>query len=60
MEEDLKEALKKCKTLNEMWATLDTYYDLDKELGTITKGVVVINFIRNLERLMRVTRTPER
>ena len=60
MNNELKEDLKGCETLNQMWATLDEYYNLDKPLGTITKGVVINNFIRNLGTLIKATRTPER
>jgi len=60
MNEELKEELRDCDTLNEMWTTLNEYYNLDTELGTITKGVVVVAFIKNMDRLVKVTRTPDR
>lgn len=60
MNENLKEELNSCNSLNEMWTELNEHYDLDKRLGTITKKVVVINFIRNLDSLLKATRTPER
>lgn len=60
MDEDLKEDLLECDTLNEMWETLDCYYDLDHSLGTITKKIVVAKFVKNISKLIQFTRTPER
>ena len=60
MEEDLKEDLLECSTLNEMWETLDEYYDLDHPLGRITKSLVVAKFVKNIKTLILFTRTPER
>ena len=60
MNQDLKDQLKECDTLNQMWMCLDDYYDLDEPLGRITKGVVLQAFIKNLNTLLKVTRTPER
>ena len=60
MNEDLKRELKECDTLNEMWIVLDEHYNLDHELGSITKGVVITSFISNLGKLLKATRIPER
>lgn len=57
---ELREELKKCNTLNEMWMTLDEWYDLDTELGTITKGVVLIAFTDKFGKLLKATGIPER
>jgi len=60
MPEELKVEVKKCNTLNEMWMTLDEWYDLDTELGTITKKVVVNTFINKFGNLLKATQIPER
>jgi len=48
-----KAELKQDKTLNEMFETLDTYYDLDKPIGVMAKS----NFIQSLHRLLKMTAT---
>jgi len=60
MNEELEDELHECNTLNEMWMTLDDHYDLDKPLRPITKNVIVTNFLNNFEKMIKVTRTPER
>jgi len=56
----LKDQLKECDTLNELWNVLDAHYDLDKPLGAISKGVIINNLIKNFGLILTITRTPER
>ncbi len=58
--EDLKEELKECDTLNQMWMKLDDYYDLDKPIGKIVRSIVVTKLLNNFDKLLIITRIPER
>lgn len=37
----IKKELQKCKSLDEMFTTLKKYYETDKELSTMMKGIAV-------------------
>lgn len=56
----LKNQLKEADTLNELWDVLDAHYNLDMELGTISKGMIINNLIKNFGLILTITRTPER
>lgn len=60
MDNELREELLKCDSLNEMWDELDEWYDLDKPLGKITKKIVVKAFMKHMNMILKVTRIPER
>jgi len=60
MDAELHEELKDCDTLNEMWTTLNEYYDLNTKLGVITQKLVVAKFAKNMGKMLRVTRTPKK
>lgn len=56
----LKEEMKEAGTLNELWAVLDEYYDLDKRLSPIAKGMIINSLLKNFGLILTITRTPER
>jgi len=56
----LREDLKECSTLNEMWMVLDEHYDLDKELRPIAKGITINAFVTKINVLLKATGTPKR
>ena len=60
MYQELKDDLADADTLNEMWDTLDEWYDLDTPLSKITKKLVVMAFIKKFDKILMVTRIPER
>ena len=40
-ENEVKEQLTLCKTLNEVFDVLDKYYDLDQKIGVISKSILI-------------------
>lgn len=40
-ENEVKDALKSCNTLNEVFDVLDKYYDLDQQMGLISKSILI-------------------
>lgn len=45
--DEVKDKLEKCNTLNEVFAVLDEYYDLDQRLGVISKSLL-LNSVPNI------------
>ncbi len=39
-ENEVKDALELCNTLNEVFDVLDKYYDLDQRMGLISKSIL--------------------
>ena len=58
--ENLNRDVKSCNTLNEMWDTLDQYYNLDKELGFIAKNLVATALVKNIQKIVVITGTKPR
>ncbi len=44
---EIKDELKLCNTLNEMFDVLDEHYDLDQRIGSIGKAIIV-NSVNNI------------
>jgi len=44
---ELKDELKLCNTLNEVFDVLDEHYDLDQRMGPISKSILV-NSVSNI------------
>lgn len=40
-EDEIKDRLKSCNTLNEVFDVLDEYYDLDQRMGFISKSILL-------------------
>ncbi|MCH7850941.1 MAG: hypothetical protein IH845_04835 [Nanoarchaeota archaeon] len=40
-ENEVKDKLKLCNTLNEIFDVLDAYYDLDQRIGIISKSILI-------------------
>lgn len=38
---EVEENLKSCNTLNEVFDVLDRYYDLDQQMGVISKSILL-------------------
>ena len=58
--DQLERELKQCATLNEMWAQLDKYYNLDHKIGGIAKGIIAKKLVNNIASIQVITRLPER
>jgi len=43
-----------------MWMTLDEWYDLDTELGSLTKPIIINAFVDKFGKMLEVTGIPER
>ena len=39
--DEIKDELKSCRTLNEVFDVLDEHYDLDQRIGPIAKSILV-------------------
>ena len=51
MEDKIKQELKNCNTLNEMWAVLNKYWDLDTQLGPLGKPLAVTQLSSKIGRI---------
>ena len=58
--DELERELKECGTLNQMWAVLDKYYNLDHKVGTISKSIIAAKLVNNITSIQVITRLPER
>lgn len=54
MKEKISAELRGCKTLNQMWTVLNSYYDLDKEIGIVSKSIIVPKLTENIEYLAKL------
>jgi len=48
---EVEEKLENCNTLNEIFDVLDEYYDLDQQIGPISKVILV----KNVGRIIKIT-----
>jgi len=49
--DEIKEALKKCRTVNDIFDVLDDHYDLDQQMGPISRSIL----IKNVPRIILLT-----
>jgi len=60
MNKNCDKELNEAGTLNEMWAVLNKYYDLDKPLGIASGAIVKAKFRANVDTIINVLRINER
>lgn len=48
-EKELRAELKQCNTLNEMWSALNKFYNLDTNLGAVSKNIVAAQLAQRVE-----------
>ena len=53
---DLTNLLKECKSLKEIIETMNRYYDLDKNLGVMSKSIV----INSMKKVIKICDLKER
>jgi hypothetical protein len=52
----MNKELKEAQSMNEIFAVLNKYYDLDSKLGAMSKGAVLLG----LQKAIQVTNTKEK
>lgn len=53
---EVEEKLQNCNTLNEIFDVLDDYYDLDQQIGPISKIILV----KNVGKIIKITGAKKR